>query len=331
MIVKDEERFLEGCIESVKEIVDEIVIVDTGSKDRTKEIAKKFDANVFDFEWKEDFSAARNFSIDKATSNWVLVLDADELLDDKGKKEILKLVNNRQHCLKDVIGFKMDQRTYRPKDGVEPARTTDAKEISRVYDSFESSKTVRLFKNHPKIRYRNRVHELVEQPIRDAKGEIVDTGIVVHHFSMMRGKRQQEKARMYTDLIWKQLQQQPENPRYNHQAALAFIAAGRKDLAMKYLTRTLKFDPDYKGILADMAKLYLEAGQTEKAIRFFNFAIAKDKSDVSSMNNLAVIYMHMQKYPIAKQLLEKAMQKEPENKAVLDNYEALKKKMDDSK
>lgn len=331
MIVKDEEQFIEGCLENVKDIVDEIVVVDTGSADSTKEIAKKSEANVFDFKWKDDFSAARNFSLDKATSNWILVMDADELLDTNGKKEILKLINNREHCLKDIIGFKLEQRTYSPKNDAVTTKTTDEKELARMYDCSNSSNLVRLFKNHPKIRFRNKVHELVEQSIRDVKGEIIETSIILHHFPMLREDRQKEKIPKYADMIWKQLRLQPENPRYNHQAALAFIEAGRKDLALKYFIRTVKFNPDYPGILADIAKLYLEMGNTEKAIRFFNMAIAKDKNDISSLNNLAVVYMHLKKYSIAKQILEKAMQKDPKNKPVLDNYEALTKKMEENK
>jgi glycosyltransferase involved in cell wall biosynthesis len=80
MIVKNEERHLSRCLQSVKDIVDEMVIVDTGSTDRTKEIAYSFGAKVFDFEWINDFSAARNYALEKSTSDWNLVLDADEYI-----------------------------------------------------------------------------------------------------------------------------------------------------------------------------------------------------------------------------------------------------------
>ena len=78
MIVKDEEQHLENCLNSIKELADEIIIVDTGSKDKTKEIAGKFTNKVYDFKWNDDFSEARNFSLSKATKDWILVLDADE-------------------------------------------------------------------------------------------------------------------------------------------------------------------------------------------------------------------------------------------------------------
>lgn len=80
MIVKNEEESLERCLQSVRDIVDEIIIVDTGSTDRTKEIAGKWTPNVFDFNWIHDFSAARNFSFTQATMDYILWLDADDVL-----------------------------------------------------------------------------------------------------------------------------------------------------------------------------------------------------------------------------------------------------------
>ncbi|PAD30662.1 glycosyltransferase family 2 protein [Paenibacillus sp. 7523-1] len=80
MIVKDEERVLERCLSSVQDLADEIIIVDTGSTDKTKEIAKKYTDKVYDFKWCNDFSKARNESIIHATGQWILVLDADEYI-----------------------------------------------------------------------------------------------------------------------------------------------------------------------------------------------------------------------------------------------------------
>ncbi|NHM29958.1 glycosyltransferase family 2 protein [Bacillus sp. C11] len=78
MITKNEEKNLPVCLESVKKLVDEIIIVDTGSTDNTKHIALHYGAKVYDFEWNNDFSAARNYALSKSTSDWNLVLDADE-------------------------------------------------------------------------------------------------------------------------------------------------------------------------------------------------------------------------------------------------------------
>ncbi|WP_368654242.1 glycosyltransferase [Ornithinibacillus sp. 4-3] len=91
MIVKNEEEVLCQCLDSVKGICDEIIIVDTGSTDSTKEIAKKYTDKVIDFTWVDDFSAARNFAFDQATSSYILWLDADDVLEREEQKKFQKL------------------------------------------------------------------------------------------------------------------------------------------------------------------------------------------------------------------------------------------------
>lgn len=91
MIVKNEESVLARCLNSVKDIVDEIIIIDTGSTDNTKEIAKGFTNKVFDFNWINDFSAARNYSYSKATKNYILWLDADDVMMEKDKVKFKQL------------------------------------------------------------------------------------------------------------------------------------------------------------------------------------------------------------------------------------------------
>jgi len=91
MIVKDEEELLEGCLESIHNICDEIIIMDTGSTDRTKEIAQQFTNKIYDFEWIDDFSAARNAAFEKATKDYILWLDADDILAEEDQKKLIEL------------------------------------------------------------------------------------------------------------------------------------------------------------------------------------------------------------------------------------------------
>ncbi len=88
LIVKNEEETLHKSLDSVKNIAQEIIVVDTGSIDRTKEIALNFTDKVYDFAWCNDFSKARNFSISKASNDWILVLDADEVVTDFDIRDI---------------------------------------------------------------------------------------------------------------------------------------------------------------------------------------------------------------------------------------------------
>src|SRR6516225_959689 len=92
MIVRDEERYLAGCLESVADLVDEIIVVDTGSTDSTPDIARRFGARVSHFQWVDDFSAARNESLRHATGEWIFWLDADERLDAPNRSKFQQLL-----------------------------------------------------------------------------------------------------------------------------------------------------------------------------------------------------------------------------------------------
>ncbi|MEW5768502.1 MAG: glycosyltransferase family 2 protein [bacterium] len=96
MIVRDEEEQLPRCLESVKGLVDEIIVVDTGSKDKTMEIAHSFDARVYKHPWENDFSAARNISLSYAKSDWILILDADEELEREDIPKIWQLLRSEE-------------------------------------------------------------------------------------------------------------------------------------------------------------------------------------------------------------------------------------------
>ncbi|EHJ01490.1 glycosyl transferase family 2 [Clostridium sp. DL-VIII] len=117
MIVKDEEENLKKCLSKLTTIVDEIIIVDTGSADNTKDIAKVFTDKIYDFKWCNDFSKARNFSVSKASNDWILVLDADEFVIDFDKKYIEEFIKshlnekrvgriNRINAIEDLNGNK---------------------------------------------------------------------------------------------------------------------------------------------------------------------------------------------------------------------------------
>ena len=93
MIVKNEEKYIAKSIDSVKDIVNEIVIIDTGSTDSTLDILKNYNVKLYNYKWENDFASARNFAINKIKSDWILFLDADEILDEASKDNLINYVN----------------------------------------------------------------------------------------------------------------------------------------------------------------------------------------------------------------------------------------------
>ena len=125
MIVKNEEKVLARCLDSIADLMDEIIIVDTGSTDATKEIAARYTDRIYDFEWVEDFSAARNFSFSKATRDYIYTADADEVLDEENRQRFRELkelllpeieIVQMKYCnqLSQGTAYNFDEE-YRPK------------------------------------------------------------------------------------------------------------------------------------------------------------------------------------------------------------------------
>jgi glycosyltransferase involved in cell wall biosynthesis len=125
MIVKNEAAVLARCLDSIADLMDEIIIVDTGSTDSTKEIAAEYTSKIFDFKWDNDFSAARNFSFSKATMEYIYAADADELLDDINRERFRKLktvllpeieIVQMKYITEDSFNTVLNSRKeYRPK------------------------------------------------------------------------------------------------------------------------------------------------------------------------------------------------------------------------
>ena len=141
MIVRDEEANLERCLRSVRPVADEIVVVDTGSRDNTVEIARRSEARVAYFEWCDDFAAARNAALEQAAGRWILQMDADEELTADSARLIRRVVSGAP---KNCWGFFIKVRSHIVRDGC------------RLHTI---GRRMLLFRNRPDLRYEGRIHE----------------------------------------------------------------------------------------------------------------------------------------------------------------------------
>jgi tetratricopeptide (TPR) repeat protein len=195
MIARDEESHLARCLQNIKSLVDEMIIVDTGSNDRTKDIGRAFGARVYDMDWRDDFAAARNFSLSKASGDWILVLDADEVIsaqDHSRFKALLQKANGRP------MGFSVVTRNYTHR-----ANTVGVVFNDGGYPDEEAglgwfpSEKVRLFKNDSAIRFRYPVHEIVEPSLERAGISIEPFDIPIHHYGKLDEALNIRKAEAY--------------------------------------------------------------------------------------------------------------------------------------
>jgi tetratricopeptide (TPR) repeat protein len=183
MIVKDEEAMLPRCLAAVAPAVDEIVIVDTGSTDRTIEIAREYNANVIEKEWTGSFSDARNVSFEAATGDWIIYLDADEVLvvDDVQRLRALTGRTWRE-------AFYLVETSYTGELGDGAALTNNA---------------LRVFRNRPNYRFQGRLHEQIAQNLPlYAAGRVEQSSVRVDHYGYLGAVRDaKEKSRRNLELL----------------------------------------------------------------------------------------------------------------------------------
>ena len=187
MIVRDEAERLAASLESVIQYVDEIVIVDTGSSDRTVDIAKKYTDNVFSIDWEGDFSAARNFAKSCCSGEWILSLDADEKLDCRDGTLRELIAADQEHAL-----------FFLPLD-------SQSTECLKEYDRFM---VVRLFRNKPEYSFAGKIHEQVMIPKPNEVG--FAAGPVIVHAAVPLRQRNRRRYRNLT-LLWRAIAVEPNN------------------------------------------------------------------------------------------------------------------------
>ncbi|MEA2599232.1 MAG: hypothetical protein QOF89_224 [Acidobacteriota bacterium] len=250
LITKNEERFLAGCLDSVRAVADEIVLVDTGSLDRTVEIARDSGCRVLHRAWDDDFSAARNTGIAVARGRWILCIDADERLSDAAA-----LIPAIIEAAPEVGGFFIERHDVvtHPEDG-----QTDVYPIG----------ILRLFRNHPAIRYEGIVHERPNETVIRSGLQIrsLATLKLTHLVNLLPEERLRAKQRGYLRLLDVELERDGRNfwARYYRGKTLWFL---RRREEAKAELRGIAEDPGCPISLKASAWCMLAALLSEEGFR----------------------------------------------------------------
>jgi tetratricopeptide (TPR) repeat protein len=247
MIVKNEAATLDRCLASVRDLVDEIIVVDTGSSDNTKDIAGQHGARVFDLPWPDSFAAARNESIRHASGQWLLWLDGDEYFDDANRAKLRQL----------LAGLADDNTAY-----VMRQRSPSVVSATLVGQ-------VRLFRNHPAIRWDYRVHEQILPSLKRAGHAVRDTDIVIEHSGYLDPALRQTKLERNLRLLHLDMTERPNDPFTLFNLGWAFADLGRIRDAIPLLQRSLQHSHNADSITPKLYSLLTQChrrlGQLDQA------------------------------------------------------------------
>lgn len=246
MIVRDAAGDLPGCLASVQGVVDEIVIGDTGSTDSSIVIAHSMGARVVSVPWTNHFAEARNRVLDEVSSDWVLVLDADERLDSMTSAALRTHLNDEWDGYQVTIRNYVDRLDARlwdqpavPNDGLLPA--------SSHFPAWLGHQNVRLFRRDVSIRFSGRVHESVG-PSLVAQGKRLGTAsFLIHHLGfVMTPEREQQKGALYRELGRLKLQEAPGNAQAYFEVGLDELTRGEgAGVALGYFVQSCRINPAF--------------------------------------------------------------------------------------
>ena len=283
MIVKNEEKFLPGCLESAKGLAEEIIMVDTGSTDRTMEIAREYGAIIYEHPWQNDFSYHRNQSIDYATGDWILILDADEELDP-----------SEHHMIRSAVRRKdIDAVSFIVYNKIQGGRT-----------GFLNSH--RLFRNKKEYRYSGIVHN---QLLMD--GITLSTQLkVFHHGYGLSEEEMRAKGKRTEKLLEEQLKENPDNAFAHFNLAQIYRGLAEPEKSLMHAKRVIEIlSPDnidrrhvYVMALDQIGCAYVGLENHERAKEYFYKALEIKEDYLDPLFNLGYVYSKEGDYDKADEL-----------------------------
>ncbi|MGD9217433.1 MAG: glycosyltransferase [Desulfobacteraceae bacterium] len=286
MIVKNEQAFLGPCLNAIKPMVDELIVVDTGSEDRSIDIARVYGARVYAVQWQDDFSAARNVSLEKARGHWILILDADEVIASQDFAALRQMV---QCDNKTPKAYSLQTRNY-----LNTANAMDWRPNDRCYPQQEAgmgwfpTDKVRLFPNLDGIRFDYPVHEMVDPKVKQAGISIRRCPVPVHHYGHLNETKNLQKAETYFRLGYAKLDQLGDDPAAIRELAVQAGQLGRWMEAVELWQRLLALCPGYHEAYANMAGAFWQLGEYDQGIDFSRKAIQVNPTVKEGHYNLAV-------------------------------------------
>lgn len=256
MIVKDEEAMLPRCLAAVRDWVDEIVVVDTGSTDRTVQIAEDFGARVLHHEWSGDFAAARNVSFDAATGDWLMFLDADEVLVEGDGPKLRALTGK---VWREAMFLVETNYTGAIEDGVASRHNA-----------------LRVFRNRPEYRFEGRIHEQISHKLPAIPERLEVTDVRIEHYGYLGVVRESKnKSQRNIELLERQVEEGNDTPFVRFNLGAEYDALDRHEEALEQFRKAwdkLKDDPNrarygyYPSFCSRFVRVLYASGHHDEAV-----------------------------------------------------------------
>lgn len=310
MIVRNEEKLLARCLASVKRIVAEIVIVDTGSTDRTKAIARACGARIVSIRWRNDFLVARNVYLKLAKCDWIMTLDADECIAQRDLGKVEKMV--LKEC---VSGYEFPVRNYINESNIlqEWRSSSGQYPEEEICSGWFLSKSLRLFKNRRGLRYDGCLLQPdVKDSLRSTGGRIRESMVPIHHHSRLKFQDMpdiKKKQMRYLFLSVKSLKRFPRNSylHFNIANILFLYTRGNNARALAHLKKAITLNPGYIRSYWLMALVYQKQKNFSAAESALNAALGMRTRTALTYALLGAHYLKCLDLTRAEKFLKKSL------------------------
>lgn len=283
MIVKDEALNIGRCLASIAELADQIVVVDTGSTDTTVDIATSFGAEIGRFKWNDNYSEARNESLKMCRGDWVIILDADEAINEGDFDNIKNAMANGGH---ELYAFRVKNYCHDGSTATLDHACIQNDGLYPEYPYYTSMTGTRMFKRKPGVCYQGRLHEDVDHCFGE---EAVFLDVTVHHFGKLDTSRELFKRTYYLELALKDLEEHPDSLKFLSNAIVQARVAKKweqaRDLAEHYtsLTRTAPAN-----IIITLAESHQALGDHSKALAYFQNVLHQQPDNALVLNRMSL-------------------------------------------
>lgn len=332
-ITKDEEQWLAGCLDQLAGFVSETIVVDTGSSDRTLEIAKSRGAKIFQFPWTGSFSEARNFSLSKATQPWILKIDPDERIERRDLEKLVSLTSM------DADAIRCRTRTYTnsPEALAEESFRLCRREFPNRELGYRGYKEIvycRMFRNLPGVTYTGLVHEDVEPSIgrisKRATPIFLAEVITFHNYGWdAEVATQKSKNVLYRGMMERELCENPKNWFVLFELGSYYYQAQQYELAANTFERAYELNPKQPSVLINLGHVLTLIGQRDRGEAYLREALILEPNNPNIWLNFALSRSDASDFEYAQECFQKAITLKPDSLVTWRAYgQCLAKKGD---
>jgi len=329
LIARDEAEFLDRCLASVQGLVDEIVVVDTGSLDPTPDVARRHGSRVFTCPWRDDFSEPRNLSLERARGKWILVLDCDEAVSAEDHQAIRAAMASGQ-----ADAYRLTTRNYTnaaDRAGWTPCDGRCPEEEDGYQGWFPTTK-VRLWRRHRGVRFEGVVHELVEASLAAEGLRVADCSVPIHHYGYAGKERAADR---YLAAGERKVRDRPDDLRARYELSVAYRNADRLEdalAAMEAVVAGMATDTEGRHLYLEDEAVHLvhgdildRLGRLDEALAVYAALVERCPGSFHAWNNMGSIRGRQGEIEAARECYGRGLELEPGNAILSQNLAQLER------